>query len=198
VKEAAVQIRPSPGVEQFFGSIHGARGLSLVDFSKVSQASVSLITGLEHKIYFEDLFEELDTIFGDGDFYANQLDPAAQARFLKGTLNFADGALGGALIWDSLEFLSAPLLRAVVERLHRQMRRGAMLLAFFHGEEKAETVPVYTFRLADERSLTLVPRGRRKPAQYFNNRALEKLFGEFQSVKFFLTRDNLREVIVRR
>jgi hypothetical protein len=32
----------------------------------------------------------------------------------------------------------------------------------------------------------------------FNNRSLEKLFGKFESVKFFLTRDNLREVIVRR
>ncbi len=198
MKEAAVQLRPSPGVEQFFGSIHGAQGLSLVDFSKVSQSSVSLITGLGHKIYFEDLYEELDVIFGHGDFYANQMEPAAQARFLKSTLNFSDGALGGALIWDSLEFLSAPLLSAMVERLHRQLKRGAMLLAFFHGEEKAETVPLYTFRLADERTITLMPRGRRKPAQFFNNRALEKLFGEFQSVKFFLTRDNLREVIVRR
>ena len=42
------------------------------------------------------------------------------------------------------------------------------------------------------------PRGQRKPAQYFNNRDLERLFQEFASVKFFLTRDSLREVIVRR
>jgi hypothetical protein len=38
----------------------------------------------------------------------------------------------------------------------------------------------------------------RKPSQPFNNRAIEKLFHEFGSVKFFLTRDHLREVIVRR
>jgi hypothetical protein len=44
----------------------------------------------------------------------------------------------------------------------------------------------------------LTPRGQRKPAQYFNNRSLEKLFQKFHSVKFFLTRDHLREVIVRR
>jgi hypothetical protein len=46
--------------------------------------------------------------------------------------------------------------------------------------------------------LNLVPRGTRKRAQIFNNRALERLFGNFANVKFFLTRDNLREVIVRR
>jgi hypothetical protein len=44
----------------------------------------------------------------------------------------------------------------------------------------------------------LVDRGRRRPAQFFNNRSLERLFQDFQSVKFFLTRNHLREVIVRR
>jgi lysyl-tRNA synthetase class 2 len=42
----------------------------------------------------------------------------------------------------------------------------------------------------------LLQRGER--LQIFNNRSLEKLFQDFQSVKFFLTRDRLREVIVRR
>jgi hypothetical protein len=38
----------------------------------------------------------------------------------------------------------------------------------------------------------------RRPVQRFNNRGVEKLFQRFQSVKFFLARDNLREVVVRR
>jgi len=44
----------------------------------------------------------------------------------------------------------------------------------------------------------LVQRGTRVAAQAFNNRGLEKLFARFESVKFFLTREALREVIVRR
>jgi hypothetical protein len=39
--------------------------------------------------------------------------------------------------------------------------------------------------------------GLRRPAQLFNNRGLERLFGRFDSVKFFLTRERLREVIVK-
>ena len=38
----------------------------------------------------------------------------------------------------------------------------------------------------------------RRPLQLFNNRGVEKLFQRFHSVKFFLARDHLREVIVRR
>ena len=46
--------------------------------------------------------------------------------------------------------------------------------------------------------LRLQVRQQRTLPQTFNNRSLERLFGEFHSVKFFLTRDNLREVIAVR
>ena len=89
-------------------------------------------------------------------------------------------------------------LETVVRRLHHMLRPGAYMLALFHSEERAETIATYSYRISDRKTITLGPRGRRRPAQYFNNRSLEKLFQEFESVKFFLTRDHLREVIVRR
>jgi hypothetical protein len=45
--------------------------------------------------------------------------------------------------------------------------------------------------------LQVAQRGARRPAQLFNNRSLEKLFTRYDSVKFFLTRERLREVIVK-
>ena len=52
--------------------------------------------------------------------------------------------------------------------------------------------------LPEHKTLLVADRGSRKPVQVFNNRSLEKLFQEFESLKFFLARDKLREVIVRR
>jgi SAM-dependent methyltransferase len=119
-------------------------------------------------------------------------------QFLETALTFEDCSFDGVLVWDTLQFLSAPLLQIVVERLYRILRPGACLLAFFHSEEKIDTIPTYSYRISDHRNIVLVDRGRRRPAQFFNNRSLERLFQEFHSVKFFLTRDHLREVIVRR
>ena len=85
-----------------------------------------------------------------------------------------------------------------MDRLYQILRPKSYLLAFFHAEEKADTIPLYSYRIVESKVLSLTPRGQRKPAQYFNNRSLEKLFQKFDSVKFFLTRDHLREVIVRR
>jgi hypothetical protein len=97
-----------------------------------------------------------------------------------------------------LEYLNPTLLTATIERLFRITKPGSYLLAVFQAQDKAETVPQYSFRIQDSKTLLVADRGRHKPEQVFNNRSLEKLFQEFQSLKFFLARDKLREVIVRR
>ena len=59
------------------------------------------------------------------------------------------------------------------------------------------SVPHYAFRIQDVKTLQVSQHGSRRPAQLFNNRSLEKLFARSESVKFFLTKDRLREVVVR-
>ncbi len=125
-------------------------------------------------------------------------DPDRAALFLRENLEFADRTFDGALIWDTLQFLAPPLLQDTVDRLYRILRPQSSLLAFFHAEEKAQTAPLYSYRIVESKIMSLTPRNQVRPVQYFNNRSLEKLFQKFNSVKFFLTRDHLREVIVRR
>jgi hypothetical protein len=78
------------------------------------------------------------------------------------------------------------------------MRPGGLMLAFFNADEKATRIPIYNYRIQDSKTLLQVPRGGSQKAQHFNNRSLEKLFEHSSSLKFFLTRDSLREVIVRK
>jgi len=191
--------RTSNGLDQFFTSLHDRDNLTILDFAGASQANISYITSLGYRIYSNDVLRTLDESFGtDGDFVANQSDPQRTDHFLRESLSFDEDSFDGALLWDSLQFLSQPLLQATVDRLYHVLRPHAVLLAFFHAEEKAASVPVYSYRIAGPKLVSLTSRGERKPVQYFNNRSLEKLFQRFQSVKFFLTRDHLREVIVRR
>lgn len=197
--EPAATTRVSNGLDQFFASIHGQESLRLLDISGATQANIGYITERGHRIYSDDLLRTLDQAFGTGpDALANQSDPQRVEQFLSQTLDFPPAHFDGALVWDTLQFLAPPLLQLTIERLRYILRSSAYLLAFFHADEKAEAVPVYSYRIVDAKTLSLAPRGLRKPAQFFNNRSLEKLFHEFHSVKFFLTRDHLREVIVRR
>jgi hypothetical protein len=100
-------------------------------------------------------------------------------------------------LWDTLEYLRPALLAAVVERLQFIVRPSSYMLAFFHSDDKLDAVPSYTFRIQAVNTLQVGSHGARRPAQLFNNRSLEKLFNRFDSVKFFLTKERLREVIIK-
>jgi hypothetical protein len=193
-----LETRHSHGLDQFCSSLEERPGLSILDLAGATQSTVTFVTGYGHRLYSDDFLLHLDQCFGDGDFFENQSNPLMVARFLKSALDFPEDHFDGALVWDALQFCSAPLLEAVMSRLHSMLRPGSCLLAVFHAEQRAETIPTYSFRIGDHRSIQLLPKGQRRPAQIFNNRGLEKLFQDFESVKFFLTRDHLREVIVRR
>jgi hypothetical protein len=190
--------RPSNGLEQFFSALRDRSGLRILDFAGASQANVSFITSLGHRLSSEDLMNSLEITFGQQDFFENQSDPQRVDQFLQDNLNFPPDQFDGALVWDTLQFLKPHVLQITIDRLYDTLRPGSYLLAFFHADEKAHEMPMYTYRIADQKNLVLTPRGQMKEVQFFNNRALEKLFHRYQSVKFFLTRDNLREIIVKR
>jgi hypothetical protein len=194
----ALETRHSHGLDQFCASLEERPGMSILDLASANQATISFLTNYGHRLFSDDFVHQLDECFGDGDFYENQSNPLKAGRFLDVAFGFGDSLFDGALVWDTLQFLSGPLLQTVVNKLHRVLRPGAPMLAFFHAEERIETIPTYSYRIGDHRTILLQSRGRRRPAQFFNNRSLEKLFQDFESVKFFLTRDHLREVLVKR
>jgi hypothetical protein len=193
----SVAPRQSRGLEQFFSHIRGQSGLSILDMAGLNQDNVNFITNLGHKLHSGDFARSLKEVFTDEDL-SDQSNPGRIEYFLQQTLNYPDASLDGALVWDALEHMSPALLSASLDRLFRILKPQSYLLAFFHSDEKIADVPNYAFRIQDCTTLLVSQRGSRKPVQTFNNRTLERLFQRFESVKFFLTRENLREVIVKR
>ncbi len=193
-KETAT--RPSRGLQEFFNNIRDQSGLTILDLGGASQENVSFITNLGHRLYSEDFLRLLNESFGKDDINA-QSNPGQIEYFLKQALDYPEGHFDGVLVWDVLEYLAPVMLAAVVERLHKIVRPKGHMLAFFHSDDKLDAVPFYSFRIQDVNNLVVAQTGVRRPAQLFNNRSLEKLFNKSESVKFFLTRDRLREVIVK-
>ena len=194
--EAISSSRRSRGLEEFFTQIRDTSGLTILELGRATQKNISFITDLGHRLYSEDFLRSLNEAF-DGEDTAEQTNPGRIEFFLKQTLDYPEGHFDGVLVWDVLEYLNPVLLNAVVERLHYIVRPKAYMLAFFHSDDKMEEVPSYTFRIDHLDSLEILQQGMRRPAQLYNNRSLEKLFGRFESVKFFLTRERLREVIIK-
>lgn len=190
--------RNSSGLDQFVAALQQTESSSILDVSGASQANITFITGLGHRISSDDMVGTMEECFGK-DFLGGEQSAANSQRFLDQTLTFPDATFDGGLIWDALQFLASPLLEDTVKQLLRVMRPGALMLAFFNADERAKTLPVYNYRIQDRKTLLQIPRGGLvQKAQFFPNRTVEKLFQDAASLKFFLTRDSLREVLIRR
>jgi len=203
--------RRSSGFGEFMRRISDTSGLSILDVGSTSPANISFLTNLGHKIYNEDLLVgSVDPEFArKGEDGKPTVDVTA---FLKHSLVYEPEQFDAVLCWDVPDYLNESVVKPVIERIHRIMRPGGVMLAFFHTRDAGPDAPCYRYHIASPDSLHLQPvwkpstDGRHKnPRQpmfrlqrVFNNRHVENLFHDYASLKFFLARDNVREVLVVR
>jgi hypothetical protein len=121
------------------------------------------------------------------------------------------------LCWNLSDYLDESLVKPVVGRLWSVLKPGGMLLAFFHTRDAGPDSPCHRFHIVgtdtlEMQKIELRREARRGPTgavhtaisdgfqlqRVFNNRHIETLFRDFASIKFFLARDNVREVLVVR
>lgn len=188
--------RRSNGLRHFIGGMPKGGPLSLLELGSVNQSTLNFLGQLGCRIRAVDVLSTYDkyreTLPG-GEF-----DARAAVEFVDRELDLPVEEFDGILAWDVLEFLDLPVLHTLIARLHESLYPGGTMLAFFHAQMMGQLVDVYRYQITGEDALQLVPRLRRPMPRTYNNRHLEQLFQDFHAVKFFLTRDQLREVIVSR
>ncbi|HYM77519.1 MAG TPA: class I SAM-dependent methyltransferase [Candidatus Dormibacteraeota bacterium] len=190
--------------------------LCVLDLGSTSPANIRFFTERGHKIYSEDLLvsstePHLVTKDEQG---AVVLD---SRKFLADNLLYPAAHFDVVLCWNLPDYLDESLVRPVMGRLWSVLKPGGMLLAFFHTKDAGPDSPCYRFHIMEKDTLEMqriVMRreARRGPTgaihtavidgfrlqRVFNNRHIETLFRDFASIKFFLARDNVREVLVVR
>jgi SAM-dependent methyltransferase len=190
--------------------------LCVLDLGSTSPANIRQFTERGHRIYSEDLLvasTEPNLITKD-----EQGNTVLDSRqFLADNLVYPAAHFDVILCWNLPDYLDESLVRPVVGRLWSVLKPGGMLLAFFHTKDAGPDAPCYRFHIIGKDTLemqriVLKRETRRGPTgavhtaisdgfrlqRVFNNRHIENLFHDFASIKFFLARDNVREVLVVR
>ncbi|SRR5579885_3626219 len=186
-------LRRSSGLREFWKVLQGAEGLKILDLGPASQANVSFITGLGHKLYTADLLQAIQR-FIPGEKQQSEVQ-ADLDQFFRENLNYSEGQFDGVLCWDVFDFVAEPILKSLVQRMHWSIKPGGAVLSFFHTGPAGQEVPLHSYRIRAEDTLQVISRGGGRLHRHFNNRTIETLFTDFASIKFYLARDNLREVI---
>jgi len=190
-------LRRSTGFSEFLKWMAREEGLSVLDLGSTSPANITFFIGLGHRFHQEDILrlssdKSLIVSNGQGE---NTFDVD---RFLDENLRFERQEFDAVMFWDLADYLPEPLVKPVIERIHISMKPGAMLFSSFHTKDAGAQAPFYRYNIASKDTLEMQPATPYKLQRVFNNRHVENLFRDFNSIKFFLGRDNIREVLVIR
>ncbi len=188
----------------------------MLDLGSTSPSNIRFFTERSHKIYSEDLLvastdPNLVTKDEEGKVVLDS------RKFLADNLVYPAAHFDVVLCWNLPDYLDESLVRPVMGRLWSVLKPGGMLLAFFHTKDAGPDSPCYRFHIMGKdmlemQKIVLRREARRGPTgavhtaitdgfrlqRVFNNRHIETLFRDFASIKFFLARDNVREVLVVR
>jgi len=189
--------RRSTGFIEFIRAISREEGLKVLDLGSTSPANITFMTGLGHRFRQEDvlpLANDKALVIANGD-GGTTLDVE---RFLRENLHFAREEFDAVMFWDVADFLPEPLVKPLIQRIHAAMKPGGIMLAFFHTKDAGPQAPFYRYNIAAKDTLELQPVRGFRLQRIFNNRHVENLFRDYSSIKFFLGRDNIREVLVIR
>jgi SAM-dependent methyltransferase len=208
--------RRSSGLAELARLLKSEEPLCVLDLGYTSPANIRYFTERGHKIYSDDLLgasTEPSLVIRDEQGNIT-LD---SKRFLADNLVYSGAQFDLVLCWNLADYMDESLVKPVVGRLWSLLKPGGMLLAFFHTHEAGPDAPCYRYHIVGTDTLEMQriePRRevRRGPTgvthtaigsgfrlqRVFNNRHIENLFRDFASIKFFLARDHIREVLVVR
>jgi hypothetical protein len=204
--------RRSSGLGALVKTLESEEMLCVLDLGSTSPANIRYCTERGHKIYSEDLLiSSTDPSLLTKDEAGK---PVLDSKlFLAENLVFPGAQFDIVLCWNLPDYLDESLVKPVVGRLWSLLKPGGALLAFFHTQEAGPDAPCYRYHIVGADTLEMqhidargdakkgAPRAavsRFRLQRVFNNRNIENLFRDFASIKFFLARDNVREVLVVR
>jgi len=190
--------RRSTGFQEFIRAIAAPEGQRILDLGPTSPANLSFVTGLGHRAYNEDvLLESHDPglLIASPDGKQKLIDVE---RFMADNLDHEKELFDAVLLWDVPDYLDESLVKPVIERIHKVTKPGGLLLGFFHTRDAGPDAPYYRYHIADKQTLEMQRGPQFRLQRVFNNRHIVNLFHDFGSIKFFLGRDNIREVLVVR
>ena len=190
-------VRRSTGLGELMRALQGRENLSVLDLGPTSAANISFLTSMGLGIYSEDMLRST----GNPDYLVTQEDGSRAIdpeKFFAENLRHGESRFDAVFCWDVLDFLPESLVRSTVDKLFFMTRPGGVLLAFFHTKDAGPDSPFYRYHIAGIDALELEPLSGFHLQRIFNNRHIETLFQDFSSRKFFLSRDNIREVLAVR
>jgi hypothetical protein len=198
-KAAPRNTRRCTGLGEFMRDLRSSeeQKLCVLDLGPTSPANITFLTDRHIRVYNEDILRDANEpgVRTRNDDGTEQIDVN---KFFAENLAYPEGHFDAILCWDAADYLPEELVNPLADKLYALLKPHGSLLAFFHTKDAGADLPYCHYHIVQPDMLELEEGPGRKLQRIFNNRHIENLFKDFTSRKFFLGRDNMREVIMVR
>ena len=196
--------RVSNGLKEFLWNLDGLGRGTLLDLGPAWQTTLNFFIERGFRVTSDDLLHSLKDFLAEEETRLksaavsanNNIDVTAAgraARFIQANLQYPQSSFDAVLLWDTLDYMEPAAAKQTVAALTELLRPGGIVFAMFHSK-KPETFQRY--RVADSHTLQVIGATPLVPAQrVYQNREIQDLFNRFRTVKSFVGRDQLRELL---
>ena len=190
--------RHSSGWKELLQHLRSPESLRILDIGPTSSTNINYITGLGHSVYMANLVEEAAKPEWMKSPQPGEPPVFDVEGFIATNLSFDGRMFDVVILWDTADYLPEVLLAPILERIHNVMQPGGRILAFFHSKPTGPDTEFCRYHLTDQDVVDMQRAGNFPLLHIYNNRQIENLFSAFSNYRFFLAKDNLREVIITR
>ena len=191
-------MRHSRGWKDILEHLKRSDGLRVLDFGATSPANINYLTALGHSVYMANVVQDAAR-----PEWLRPADPNAPPgakpefdteRFATANFDFSQRDFDIILLWDTANYLPPSVVPALFDRLSQVLRPDGRLLAFFHGRADGPGTAFSRYQLTDSDSLIMLVSGHYPVQAIYQTRQIERFLQGYGSVRFFLGKDNVREV----
>ena len=170
--------------------------LRVLDFGTTSPSNINYLTSRGHSVYMANIVQDATR----PEWIKPPANPDSQPTFdadgfIAANLDFSGRDFDVILLWDTANYLPAELIPPLFARLRQVLRPDGRLLAFFHSRLDGPETQFARFQLGDPDELIALDSGSFPVRKIYQNRQIETFFEGYSSMRFFLGKDNVREVI---
>jgi len=190
--------RHSRGWKDILEHLKQSDGLRVLDFGATSPANINYLTALGHSVYMANIVQDAAR-----PEWLRPADPDAPPgakpefdteRFATANFDFSQRDFDIILLWDTANYLPPSVVPALFDRLSQVLRPDGRLLAFFHGRADGPGTAFSRYQLTDSDNLIMLSSGHYPVQAIYQTRQIERFLQGYSSIRFFLGKDNVREV----
>lgn len=190
--------RRSSGWAKILERLKAEQGLRVLDIGPTSPANINFLTELGHSVYMADLVAE--AVKPDWVIPAMEDRPLSYdvPAFLAKHMDFGGRKFDVILLWDTADYVPAPLGAAIISQLASVLSEKGQVLAFFHSKNTGPETAFSRYHVMDGDTLSVQPGPNYPVVTVYQNRQAEALLQDIGACRFLLAKDNTREVIASR